>query len=138
MAASGIALVWDVELLQVENHLDAHSMSHLQFMLYEALSNAVQHAKAKVLRIEAHAQHYDQGPTRQGVTIRVVDDGLGFDVKTTPRNGLASMHERATAIGAQLSIKSQPGCTVVQIQLAYNATPSSPFHEVEKRQAHLL
>jgi signal transduction histidine kinase len=120
MAASGIALVWDVDLLQVENQLESQAMRHLQFMLYEALSNVVQHAKATVLRIEAHAQPLGPDPTQHCIFIRVVDDGQGFDAQGMRRKGLASMFVRASAIGAQLSIESQPGCTVVQIQLAYS------------------
>jgi signal transduction histidine kinase len=117
MAASGIALVWDVDLLQVESRLDAHAMSHLQFMLYEALSNVVQHSKAKELRIEAHAQPLDLDPTRQCVAIRVVDNGQGFDTRGIQRKGLTSMQVRASAIGARLSINSKPGHTEVLIQL---------------------
>jgi signal transduction histidine kinase len=110
LAASGIALVWDVDMLQVQNALDAAAMRHLQFMLFEALSNVVQHARATCVRIEAHA-------LGQRISVRVVDDGRGFDAPSQRRKGLAAMHERAAAIGAELSIHSQPGRTVVEIQL---------------------
>ena len=117
MAAAGIALVWDVDLLHFENPLAGVAMRHLQFMLYEALSNVVQHAKAKVLRIEAHMQPLDIDPTRRCICIRVVDDGQGFDVESAQRNGLNTMVTRASAIGARVNINSRAGCTVVQIQL---------------------
>jgi signal transduction histidine kinase len=118
LAASGIELVWDVDLLHVESGLDASAMRQLQFMLFEALSNVVQHAKARVVRVEAHAHGTAGTAADLGVTVRVVDDGLGFDVHTLRSKGLASMHERATAIGAQLRISSQPGRTLVEIQLS--------------------
>jgi signal transduction histidine kinase len=116
LASVGISLVWCVDLLPVDNRLDFTDMRHLQFMLFEALSNVVQHAKAKVLRIEANMQHQGQDTTQLCRCIRVVDDGQGFDVASTQRKGLDAMRERAVAIGAQLSISSRPGCTVVQIQ----------------------
>lgn len=112
-AGMGIELQWDVDLLPVCAKLDASAMSELQFMLFEALSNVLQHAKARVLRVEGHA------PEGTGkVFVRLIDDGCGFDPTTSTRNGLASMRDRALSIGAQLHITSVPGNTVVEIQLA--------------------
>lgn len=109
----GIELQWDVDLLPVCQTLDASAMSELQFMLFEALSNVLQHAKARVLRVEGHAP-----PGVGKVFVRLIDDGCGFDPTTSTRNGLASMRDRAMSIGAQLHITSAPGNTVVEIQLA--------------------
>ncbi|RFO95673.1 histidine kinase [Rhodoferax lacus] len=113
LVASGIALVWDVDLLPVVGGLDAAAMRQLQFMLFESLSNVVQHARASQVRMEAHV-----GTDDQRVCVRVVDDGSGFDAAQLQRKGLSAMRERAMAIGAQLHISSQPGRTVVEIQLA--------------------
>jgi two-component system, NarL family, sensor histidine kinase DegS len=46
-----------------------------------------------------------------GIELRIRDDGRGFDPqKALPGHyGLSMMHERAAAIGATLSISSQPG-----------------------------
>lgn len=114
-AGEGIELQWDVELLPVSQSLDASAMSELQFMLFEALSNVLQHAHAKVLRVEGHLC---QVGAAEQIFVRVVDDGCGFDVDRGQRNGMATMRERAAAIGAQLRISSTPGKTVVEIQLA--------------------
>ncbi len=111
-AGMGIELQWDVDLLPISDKLDASAMSELQFMLFEALSNVLQHARARVLRVEGHAVAAGK------VFVRLVDDGCGFDPSTSTRNGLASMRERALSIGAQLHITSVPGHTVVEIQLA--------------------
>lgn len=109
--AMGIELQWDVDLLPLCPQLDASAMSELQFILFEAFSNAMQHAQARVLRIEGHA-------TPQGaVVVRVIDDGLGFDPHSSARKGLAGQRERAAAIGASLQIVSRPGRTVVEIRL---------------------
>jgi signal transduction histidine kinase len=112
LAASQIALVWDVDLLPPASSMDAAAMRHLQFMLFEALSNVVQHAHARSVCIQAHADQQSQR-----ITVRVVDDGHGFDATHPPRRGLAAMRERAAGIGAELAIQSQPGRTTVEIQL---------------------
>jgi signal transduction histidine kinase len=46
-----------------------------------------------------------------GVELSIRDDGRGFDPEQTPPGhyGLSMMRERATAVGATLSITSQPG-----------------------------
>jgi signal transduction histidine kinase len=107
-AASDIELQWDVDLLEPMLRLDAQAMRQLQFMLFEGLSNVLQHAQASVLRIEA-------AMTPQGARLRLVDNGRGFDVTAPLRKGLLSMRERARAIGATLSLHSEPGRTVVEI-----------------------
>lgn len=109
-AASDIELQWDVDLLDPVQRLDANAMRQLQFMLFEALSNVLQHAQATVLRIEAAARE-------GGVQLRIIDNGCGFDVAQPPRKGLLSLQERAGAIGAVLTLTSQPGRTVVEIVL---------------------
>jgi two-component system nitrate/nitrite sensor histidine kinase NarX len=45
------------------------------------------------------------------VTLSIRDDGRGFDPEHTPSGhyGLSIMRERADAIGAKLSVASQPG-----------------------------
>jgi signal transduction histidine kinase len=107
-AASDIELQWGVDLLAPVQRLDAQAMRHLQFMVFEALSNVLQHAHASVLRIEAVM-------TSQGTQLRMVDNGRGFDVTAPLRKGLQSMRERAQAIGATLSLHSAPGRTVLEI-----------------------
>nr|WP_295774531.1 hypothetical protein [Rhodoferax sp.] len=124
-AGMGIELQWDVDLLPICSKLDASAMSELQFMLFEALSNVLQHARARVLRVEGHARAsgacgppHSEGATLNQVYVRLVDDGCGFDPALKQRNGLATMRERALAIGAELRISSRPGNTVVEIQIA--------------------
>jgi signal transduction histidine kinase len=109
-AALDVELQWHVDELAVVRGFDGPAMRHLQFMVFEALSNVLQHARARVLRIEASA-------SGSGALLRIIDDGCGFDVGRPLRQGLASMHERAAAIGAKLSLKSQPGRTVIEIVL---------------------
>jgi hypothetical protein len=106
--ASDVELQWDVDLVEPVRRLDAQAMRHLQFMVFEALSNVLQHAQASRLRIETTQSDL-------GVRLRIVDDGRGFDPHQSGRKGLASLRDRAKAIGASLQIHSQPGRTVVDI-----------------------
>jgi len=86
------------------DRLDAQTMRQLQFLLFEAISNVLQHAQATVLRLEADMR----GKT---VQVRVIDNGKGYDASQVPR----ALAERAGAIGARLAVESRPGRTVVQL-----------------------
>lgn len=109
-AASDIELQWVVGSLEPVAHMDANAMRQLQFMVFEALSNVLQHSHATTLAIEAEM-------AGSGMVLRVVDNGRGFDAALPPRKGLLSMRERATAIGVTVLITSQPGRTVVEIRI---------------------
>ncbi len=109
--ASDIRLSWAVDLLPPLPRLDALAMRQLQFMVFEALSNVLQHAHASELRFELHA-----GPGG-GARLRVIDNGCGFTPENARGKGLDSLYERAAAIGARLVVHSVPGRTVVEINL---------------------
>jgi PAS domain S-box-containing protein len=79
--------------------------SNLLRMGQEALTNAIRHANADEIRVELI---YD----RDRVCLRVKDNGQGFGVgciSCSKGFGLLGMSERAERIGAQLTIRSQPG-----------------------------
>ena len=69
-----------------------------------ALANVAQHANAATVAIRL---------TRHGraLTLTVRDDGIGFDPGQVPadRYGLTGMSERAHAVGAALTVRSEPG-----------------------------
>ncbi len=79
----------------------------MQVSLYriaqEALNNVFKHAKASEAVVTL----------RMGETVRltVADNGSGFDPSTVTADhlGVKIMRERADAIGAKLSIYSEPG-----------------------------
>ena len=105
--AAGIALEWAVDDLQPVPGLDGPAMRQVQFLLFEAISNVLQHAQASVLRIEAAMA---DGPV---LRVSVIDNGRGFDAgRVAPR----ALNERARAIGASLVVESRPGRTVVRIE----------------------
>lgn len=76
----------------------------LFYIAQEALNNVAKHAEATQVMVSLHHQP-DQ------LDLSIIDNGCGFDraqVKSTSM-GLDIMRERATAIGAALSITSQAG-----------------------------
>lgn len=74
-------------------------------ILQEALSNIDKHARATTVDVvwEVREGHG---------TLRITDDGRGFDPQTSVRDnayGLVGMRERALAVDARLQIDSSPG-----------------------------
>ena len=70
----------------------------------EALNNISKHARASRACVHLHCG-------LEGLTLRIADDGRGFDAETVQSHqlGLAIMRERAGAIGAGFKIRSDPG-----------------------------
>jgi PAS domain S-box-containing protein len=87
-----------------EGKLPADVQVALYRLCQEGLNNIAKHAGAS--RVDIQLQ-YETG----AVELRIQDDGRGFDPEQTPPGhyGLRMMHERASAVGATLSITSQPG-----------------------------
>ncbi len=82
----------------------------------EGFTNIGKHAQAKnvVVSLQRNAELW---------VLRIVDDGLGFDM-AQPNNptahGLLSMRERVRALGGEFSIKGQPGRgTVIEIRAPF-------------------
>jgi signal transduction histidine kinase len=70
----------------------------------EALNNIAKHSGARQVELHLECQ-----PGQ--LSLRINDDGLGFDLDSRPPGhmGIAIMRERANSIGANLRIESQPG-----------------------------
>ncbi len=77
----------------------------------EAVTNAVRHGSANVVRVE-----FSNG---QGLHLRIEDDGVGFDPAGVHPNGfgLVGMRERAAALGGQLFIASTAEGTQIEVVL---------------------
>jgi signal transduction histidine kinase len=78
-------------------------------ILGEAVANA-RHGDASVVHVEL---------TTDPLRLRVIDDGSGFDTTARPPGfGLGGMRERAELVGAELSVRSDPGSgTEVAVEL---------------------
>jgi signal transduction histidine kinase len=70
--------------------------------LSEALSNVARHAHASRVEVEVLVD--------DGVTLRVIDDGVGPPGPKDPRgNGLRNMQERAERLGGSFGMLAGPG-----------------------------
>lgn len=93
-------------------------------IVQEALTNVRKHANAHNVRILLRRD--DDGRHR----LLVEDDGVGFDSPVTEGGkpgehlGLMIMHERATHIGGELRIESEPG-EGTRIELSFRYQPGS-------------
>jgi signal transduction histidine kinase len=77
----------------------------------EAVTNAVRHGSANVVRVE-----FSNG---RGLHLRIEDDGVGFDPAAVHPNGygLIGMRERAVALGGQLFVASTAEGTQIEVVL---------------------
>ena len=84
----------------------------LYCMVKEGLENVRKHSHAQVIELQGRA-------SADAVTIRLADDGIGFDLtKPTRGFGLRGMHERAQLVGGAIQIESRPGQgTCIQIKV---------------------
>jgi signal transduction histidine kinase len=105
---AGLVLRWHVDALPAWDGGTDAAMRHLQFVLLEAFSNALQHARATTLTLGARAE-------RGRIEITLGDDGRG--IESVPGSGLAGMRERARAIGAELAIRHGAPGTCVHLAL---------------------
>jgi two-component system NarL family sensor kinase len=93
---------------------------HLQVVVYrvvqEALQNVAKHARATSAAVSV------RGSARE-IVVRVVDDGCGLPPDPGGSGfGLASMRERAEAMGGSLRLTSRPGRgTILQIRLPWSS-----------------
>ncbi len=78
-------------------------------IIQEAVSNTVKHAHASNLQVDLHFGN-------SALTVRVIDDGVGFSGEEKPFGiGLRTMYNRATRIHAKLDISSDEQGTIVEV-----------------------
>lgn len=122
--ASGVRLIWEVDELPELAELKPSTVFALQRIVLEAITNALKHSGARLLRLSARACNGE-------VEIRIEDDGRGFDPSDAAAGlGLVNMRARAQRIGATLKVQSHPGKgTTVKICLpraqAYRFVPEA-------------
>jgi two-component system, NarL family, sensor kinase len=104
-------LAWEVS---VDPALEETERTLVCSLARELVTNVVKHAGAARVSIEARR-------SEDGVRLRVVDDGRGFDPSRTARGGhvgLSLVENRARAAGGHLLIESAPGAgTTVEVSL---------------------
>lgn len=103
--SAGLRLLWRADELPLVTHYLGPQLRHVQFILLEVISNATQHAHGTRLEVTATADDTH-------VVLELKDDGVGAGHGVG--NGLRSMQERATLIGAQLErLTGEQGTRVV-------------------------
>jgi NarL family two-component system sensor histidine kinase LiaS len=92
-----IDIKWKIESLPLDKGIE----DHLFRILQESVSNTLRHSKAASLEVLLIKRE-------DLLILRVVDDGVGFDVETAKPGsyGLQNMYERAGEIGGVLKIVS--------------------------------
>jgi len=113
----GLPILLDAEPL---DRLPIDTEDGLYRIAQEALHNIVKHAGARQVRI---ALRRVDGT----VTLRIEDDGKGFDPETIPSGhlGVAGMRARAERIGGRLMVDSTPG-SGTRIEVAAPVDVASP------------
>ena len=94
------------DLLEAQRQIDTYRI------VQEAVGNAARHGRATRVWVDAEV-------AGDAIRIQVTDDGVGFDLSTTPAGlGLVGMRERAAILGARLEVRSQPGAgTSVELRV---------------------
>lgn len=80
------------------------------FIACEALANVLKHAGASRATVQIAA---DNGT----LTIKVTDDGTGFDPATAVRSGLRGLQDRVDALGGRLEVTSSHAGTTLSASL---------------------
>lgn len=106
-ASLGGSIELDLELDHEAGRERRRHVPELEAALYriaqEAITNAVKHAHASRVRVTVREAD-------DTVSIRVEDDGTGFDAEATATGfGLIGMRERAELAGGELEVTSSPG-----------------------------
>lgn len=107
LANEEVELSWDLRLAGASPH---HHRRNLQILriVQEALTNALRHAKARRIHIQANV---DEDGVLQ---VEVIDDGQGMPVSHKVGRGLGNMRSRARDIGASVTWRAtSPGTSVL-------------------------
>lgn len=122
-----INLKWDAEDICLQSNIE----DQLFRIVQELLSNTLRHAKASELEVYLHKI----GPS---VILRVVDDGVGFDVTENRAGsyGLKNIRERVAGIGGVIKIISfKKQGTSVEIKIPVLEEENGTESLVEKEES---
>ncbi|GGE77433.1 sensor histidine kinase [Priestia taiwanensis] len=97
-AKQSITIKWYIDdTISLEKGVE----DHLFRIVQEALSNTLRHAQAKNIELRLR-------PIEKGILLKVIDDGVGFDLNKPKAGsyGLQSMRERTNEIGGTFKLVS--------------------------------
>ncbi len=114
LKAAGITLHWRTQTLSNPLPLRPQHQLPVLRVIQESLTNALKHSNASTITVEATN-------TDTELTIRIEDDGQGFDVYSAKEKatgkGLSGLEKRARVLGAQMQVHSSPAGTQVELVL---------------------
>jgi signal transduction histidine kinase len=94
-------------------HLPLAQSTALYRITQEALRNIARHAGTTAAEVQLSV-------VRGEIQLTISDSGSGFDVARQPGLGIISMRERASLIGASLTLISAPGKgTTIEVRLPF-------------------
>ncbi|MCU0768403.1 MAG: ATP-binding protein [Burkholderiaceae bacterium] len=122
LRAVGMELQWDARNLPEEVDIDPNAVLPVLRIVQEALTNAIKHSRARVVRVTLGVDHDGDA---QWMSIRVTDNGRGLAATTTGAGrGMLNMKSRAARIAAFLKVESVPGAgTMILLRLPLDPSP---------------
>ncbi len=117
LKASGLELVWDVADLPPWPQGHAPALRQLQYILFEGLSNVLQHSGATRLTLSARAMP-------DCLEVSLIDNGRGWSGEGEG-HGLQAMRARASVIGARIAFLARPeGGAELRVSLPLQPDPA--------------
>jgi signal transduction histidine kinase len=111
LEASGLTLHWEVDDVPALPWLDPPSALQILRIVQELLTNVLKHSRARHVHVSLRSGG-------GGVEVSVSDDGVGPAGLVAGR-GIRNMHQRAAALGAELSLATRPqGGTQATVRFA--------------------
>jgi signal transduction histidine kinase len=122
LKVAGMELQWDARNLPEEVDLDPNAVLPVLRIVQEALTNAIKHSRARVVRVTLGVDHDGDS---QWLSIRITDNGRGLAATSNVTGrGMLNMKSRATRIAAFLKIESVPGAgTMILLRLPLSSEP---------------
>ncbi|MFK7915542.1 MAG: ATP-binding protein [Pseudomonadales bacterium] len=115
---AGIQSSWEIGVLPTTQHRSAHDSLQILRCLQEILTNAIKHAQASQISVSIAHQ-----PQSGSTTIRVKDNGIGFEPATVRRGrGLNNLQRRAQDLRATLAQRSGADGCETTLQLTDSTT----------------
>lgn len=107
----GMPIGWHLEL-DTAPELPYVTVLQILRIILEALNNTIKHSKASIVHV-----HISYQPALAALLVRVIDNGIGFNVSTNRGKGLGIMQNRARKVNANLHIASDQNGTQVIVTL---------------------
>ena len=122
LKAAGMELQWDARNLPEEVDIDPNAVLPVLRIVQEALTNAIKHSRARVVRVTLGVDHDGDS---LWLSIRVTDNGRGLAATSNVTGrGMLNMKSRAARIAAFLKVESVPGAgTMILLRLPLNPEP---------------